>query len=227
MSYDTPDDLGDFRFWSPLLVKADNPNGGFGEVALGKIGGVISSDTVDFQGETLDQDGVDWSYFEAHGLLNYNHTALILGEPTAVIRKGGRTLMEGVLYLHQPKAREVYQTAVAMRKSGARRSYGFSVEGKVLEREQGNPTNVRRARVMNVSVCEHPVNPDARMTLRKALSVGYQTAAGMDGGFSPLVPQSLEGSVALSTFKRELLGQFPRLTDDECDAVARRVLHLP
>jgi hypothetical protein len=220
-------DLGEFRFWSPMLIKADNPNGGFGTLALGGIGGVISTDTVDFQGETLDQDGVDWSYFENHGLLNYNHTSLILGEPTAVIRKGRRTLMEGSLYLHQPKAREVYETAQAMRKSGARRSYGFSVEGKVVKRCPKDKTKILKARVMNVSICEHPVNPDARMTLRKALSVGYQTAAVMDAGFSPLVAQSLEGSVAISTFRAELLSKFPRLTDEECDRISARVFRTP
>ena len=213
----------DFRFWSPVLVKADNPNGGFGGEALGKIGGVISTDTVDFQGESLDQNGVDWSYFESHGLLNYNHTPTIVGEPTRVIRKGNRTLMEGVLYMHQPDARRIYETAVAMRKSGARRSFGFSVEGKVVKRDPKNPLKILKARVLNVSLCEHPVNPEARMTLRKAADVGYQVAAGMDSGYSPLMPQSLDGAVSLSGFKAKLREEFPRLTEDECDRVARRV----
>tara|TARA_R110000824_G_scaffold150624_3_gene321308 strand:+ start:2249 stop:2887 length:639 start_codon:yes stop_codon:yes gene_type:complete len=206
-----------------MLVKADNPNGGFGEAPVGKIGGVISTEATDFDGERLRQKGVDWSYFREHGFLNYNHTPLILGEPTGLVRKGDQTLVEGVLYLHQPKAREVYETAQAMRKSGASRSYGFSVEGKVLERDPKDAKTITKARVMNVSICEHPVNPEARMELRKALSVGYQTAAGMDGGFSPLVPQSLEGRVSSATFRKEIKRQFPRLTEEECDSVMRRV----
>jgi hypothetical protein len=215
----------EFRTWAPMLVKADNPNGGFGNIGMGKIGGVISTEARDFQGEILAQDGVDWSYFQNHGLLNYNHTPLILGEPERVIRKGNQTLVEGLLYLHQPKAREIYETAQAMRKSGAKRAYGFSVEGKVLERDKADPKRILKARVMNVSVCEHPVNPEARMDLRKALSVGYQTAAGMDAGFSPLVPQSLDGNPAVADFEAELRRQFPRLTDDECASVVRRVFN--
>lgn len=212
-----------FKCWLPMLVKGHN--GGFegGRGSVGKIGGVISTDTVDFQGETLDQDGLDWSYFREHGLLNYNHTKTIVGEPTEVIRKGRKTLMTGLLYLHQTDALRIYETAQAMKKCGARRSYGFSVEGTVLERDPKNPKKVRKARVMNVSVCEHPVNPDARMELRKATTIGYQTAAGMDGDFSPLVPQSLDGAVSMATFAGQLRRSFPSMTDAECDAVARRI----
>jgi hypothetical protein len=52
----------------------------------------------------------------------------------------------------------VWELAKAMKKSGAPRSLGFSIEGKVLERDGGN--RIVRAKVRNVAITNAPVNTD-------------------------------------------------------------------
>jgi hypothetical protein len=185
-----------------VLEKADSP-----EAMTGRIGGVISTETRDFQGEILAQQGIDWSYFLKHGWFNYEHQKgpeNVLGHPETVVtgeyQGQPATRVEGVLYLHKPKAREIFQTAQAMNKAGAARNLGFSVEGQVLARDK---KKVTKAKVLNVAITAHPVNPDARLeVLAKAMnSIGYQTPAGTgSGSFSPLVPQSLEKFTSSATY---------------------------
>jgi len=228
-----------FCGWTPMLVKGlsvQHPNGGDQTM---EIAGVISTEATDFQGESMAQDGVDWQYFADHGQLNYNHTPLILGEPSKVIRKGDKTLMHGRLYSHVPEARRIYEAAYNLKKSGARRGYGFSVEGAVLLRACGCKAGVRKcadqkkhsrilkARVMNVSICEHPVNAQTSMqVLRKAVTVGYQQAAGIDPAYSvqPLVAQSLDGALSTATFRATVRRSWPVATDSECDALMASLL---
>ena len=208
-----------FSLWTPFetIEKAEgrtrhSPNGGDEEVMVGRIGGVISAETRDFQGETLFQKGLDWSYFLQYGWLNYEHAKgpeNVLGHPESVtptVCKGKpATKLEGVLYLHNARARDIYRNAQAMEKAGNERRLGFSVEGQVQERFG---KEVRRARVLNVAVTAHPVNPDARLeVLAKSLdggTMGYQHPAVPAAGapLSPLVPQSLEDTPSVATFAR-------------------------
>ena len=225
-----------FRTWVPLLVKGmslgvQHPNGGD---QIMEIGGIISTEAADFDGESMAQDGVDWQYFADFGRINYNHTSLILGEPSQVIRKGDQTLMRGRLYEYVPTARRIYEAALQLKRSKARRGYGFSVEGATLLRKCGctkrgqkckspkDHPRILKARVMNVSVCEHPVNAQTTMeVLRKAAMAGYQQAAGIDPAFSvsALVPQSLEGAPSVATFRDTVRRSWPTATDTECDAL--------
>ncbi len=209
-----------FAAWIPLNIsKAEpSPNGGDGkpsEPMTARIGGIVSMETVDQQGETLVQDGVDWSYFLSKGWFNYEHQSgpeNVLGHPESVttVRVGGKpaTKVEGVLYLAKPKAKEIYETARAMAKAGGQRQLGFSVEGQVVERSTGNNKRIEKSRVLNVALTAHPVHPDARLeVLVRSLTaggVGYQypgessTAPG--ASLSPLVPQSIGAIPSLAGF---------------------------
>ena len=42
---------------------------------IAKIAGVISTDEIDLQGESVKQDGLDFSYFLKKGCFNYEHKA--------------------------------------------------------------------------------------------------------------------------------------------------------
>lgn len=194
-----------FSAWTPFTVlEKAGANGGGEEPMVGRIGGIISSETVDQQGETLVQNGMDWAYFLSKGWFNYEHKAgaeNVLGHPekvTACTYRGSpATQVEGVLYLHKPRAREIYETAVAMQKAGNARQLGFSVEGEVKMRKG---KQVAAARVLNVAITAHPVHPDARLEII-AKSIGYQTPSIMSGGsISPLVPQHLEAVPAIATY---------------------------
>ena len=208
-----------FAVWAPFeaLEKARNPNGGDSESMVGRIGGIVSAQTVDQQNETLSQDGVDWSYFLSKGWFNYEHAAgpeNVLGHPERVTSTtlAGKpaTRVEGVLYLAKPKAKEIFETAQAMKKAGGARQLGFSVEGQVLERDPADKKKIRRSRVLNVALTAHPVHPDARLEIlarsltfdKSGATVGYQyPSMSNDGGsLSPLVPQHIEAASALATY---------------------------
>jgi len=217
-----------FSIFAPMgLIKSGAPESP--EKMTARIGGVISTQGVDMQGETILQDGLDWSYFLKHGWFNWEHQPgpeNILGEPLKVIKDGDTTRVEGVLYLHKPKAREVYETLVAIEKAGTKRRIGYSVEGKVKSRLG---KTVMKARVLNVSVTGHPVNIDAHMELLKGFSemakaadAGYQTPSSGGGSLGALMPQSLQDSADCGTYTVEeiqsiLREEFPRVKEAQIE----------
>ena len=115
---------------------------------------------------------MDWSYFLKRGYFNWEHQQgpeNILGVPEKVelVDVNGKkaTKVEGFLLLNTPKAKEVYTAIKAINDSNLDRQIGFSVEGQILERDKLNPKIVKRARILNVSITAHPVNPDAKLEL--------------------------------------------------------------
>lgn len=167
-------DIELFSTWLPVdVIKGDNEN----EPAKTKIGGIISTDTVDQQGDMLLQEGMDFSYFIDKGWFNYEHkqgTEYILGAPTKVepIMIDGKqaTRVEGYLLNDRPRAREIIDTAKAIKRANLPRTIGFSVEGQVLARDKKNPKLITRSRILNVAITSAPVNPDAKLeVLARAL----------------------------------------------------------
>lgn len=160
-----------FSTWAEIrLEKAENPaNGGGDSATKAYIEGVISSDSVDLQGDKLLQEGMVWDYFIRRGWLNYEHQQgpeNIVGVPTevkAIDLGGGKsgTYLKGYLLVDRPKAREIVETVAALKKATSDRKIGFSVEGQVLARDPRNPKIITKSRILNVSITAHPVNPDA------------------------------------------------------------------
>lgn len=187
-----------------------------------RIGGIITTDGLDQQGEQILQDGLDFSYFLRRGWLNDNHaqdTAGVIGYPVAVkrVRKGERLpngkvapanghYMEGYL-LPTERGRQIWEIARALTKSPAGRRLGFSIEGKIEARDPKRPHVIARAKVRNVAVTHCPVNTDTEMealakseaahlvkALTAAHSIGTDAAGGAPGDGAPLRRESLEGS---------------------------------
>jgi len=164
-------DISLFSLWTPLtLSKAAD----LGETLKAYIGGIVSTEAQDLQGDKILQGGCQWDYFLSKGWLNYEHqqgAENILGVPTAVSpvtldNGNSATRIEGYLMLDRPKAREVYEAAKAIQTaSTGLRSIGFSVEGQVLARDPDDPQIITKSRILNVSVTAHPVNPDARLEI--------------------------------------------------------------
>ena len=215
-----------FSTWTPLnIVKGEEEAG----LRRARIGGVISTESVDQQGDILKQDGLDFSYLMSKGYFNYEHkngVEFILGSPTKVERtvlKGKpATKIEGFLMLDRPLAKEIYDTAQAMEKSKIGRNVGFSVEGQVLERDRMNPKVVTKARILNVAITGHPVNPDTKLELlarslmmneEKNMEelqdkgmVGHQTPSTPDQSapLSPVVEQNEEKELSMQDIDKEM-----------------------
>jgi len=176
-----------FKVYMPLVAweKADEAN------PL-RIGGIVSTDTLDRQGEKVVQEGLDFSPFVNHGWFNDNHgqkTTDVLGYPTGVkrIRKGEKLpngqvsdtsgwWAEGYL-LDTDEGRKVYSLARSLQKTANRR-IGFSIEGKVIKRDKQDHTTILAAEVRNVAVTHCPVNTDTHLhALAKALTAGSAVSA--------------------------------------------------
>ena len=199
-----------FSIWTPIDF---SKSAGEEKLTKAPISGVVSTDTIDLQGDTILQEGMDWSYFLRRGWINYEHMQgpeFIVGVPTSVetkiTDKGNATQIEGHILLNRPRGKEVYDTAKALQEADINRSLGFSVEGQVLERSEEDKSVITKARILNVSVTAHPVNPDAVLDII-ARSIGYQTPAQpSEDAMSPLAAQSLEGDMSgLETTVREVL----------------------
>lgn len=171
-----------------------------------RIGGYASTPDEDRQGDEIVQKGLDISDFVNYGFFNLDHkNDVILGYPDKnkcrIDSKG--FYCEGVLLKGVEAARNMWETAVALKKSNAPRRLGFSVEGKVLQRNALG--KIVKAKIYNVALTASPVNPKATFEalcksftdnteeidqyVEKSLEAGYG-----DGSGSALVPESLESA---------------------------------
>lgn len=228
-----------------LEEKGGNPNGGDLAQLTGKIGGIATTQAEDQQREELVQEGIEWGYFLSKGWFNWEHQPgpeNVMGHPERVfptVVKGlPATGVEGVLYLHDKRARGAYLNALTMQKAAAPRRIGYSVEGSVLLRDPQKPKRILKSRVLNVAITAHPVQPDARLEVlaRSLTAIGYQTPStpSLDS-LSALVPQSLEGATSLATYgtrgrriaipdlARLISQQFPHVSYDRALVLAHEM----
>lgn len=205
-----------FDFEMPLsfFEKADAPAG-----KKRRIGGILSTEHIDQQGEKILQRGLDFRPFLKSGWFNDNHsraTTDILGYPegVTVFAKGQRlpdgqvaesntTWVEGYL-LKSPKAREVWELGKALAETGRR--LGFSVEGRITQRMGPDRKTIAKAVVRNAAITNCPVNDNSRLeilakslqavadsepdALEKMLSMGTPATPGTP----PAGPQTGEGA---------------------------------
>lgn len=173
-----------FQFFSPLAFfeKASAPEG-----ERRRIAGIISTEKLDKQGEVVVQKGLNFVPFMKEGYFNDNHskkTADVLGAPDKdgikKFQKGERlpdgttaesncTWAEGHLF-DTPDAKRIWDLGMAMKKSGAGRRLGFSIEGSILKRSGPSNRVVAEALVRNVAITNCPVGEGTRLeTLAKSL----------------------------------------------------------
>ena len=241
-----------FSRWAPVTLSEETlskAEAGDAPV-VAKIGGICSTDDKDFEGESISQDGLDWSYFLQHGWFNFEHQQgpqAVLGHPTRVEPVDEhKTRVEGEIYLSKPLAREIYETAYAIQKAGAPRSLGFSIEGQVLQRDSVSPKKVLKARVLNVAITSAPVNPHTNLELiarsMGAAAAGYQSPAipDADASLSALMEQSLapklssattpaspapkQKRVTVAQVRAMLEAKFPEMSKAQIDALCKSVM---
>lgn len=220
-----------FAFECPLHVfeKADAPQG-----KTRRIGGLISTETPDRQGETILQDGLDFADFIGSGWYNDNHTkdtAGILGYPETVRQfKRGEILPDGTVaptnatwaegyLLNTKKADEIWELGNALKETGRR--LGFSVEGAILKRRGTGNRIIAKARVRNVAITNCPVNTDARLEVlaRSLAAIELENAeilksltVGPTGGANVPVDTSVTGAGAGQILATEDLEKPLRVT---------------
>lgn len=191
-----------FEFEFETFEKASAPKG-----KERRIAGIVSTDHMDQQDETLIQSGLDFRPFLKGGWFNDNHqkeTGKGVGYPElAELRHlpSGKQAwyVEGYLLKGHPPADEIWTMAQALERSGSDRRLGFSVEGSILERDPLNPKTVKKAIVREVAITRCPVNDQTSLTcLAKSLSAGHGGSgsdSGVPGAMGPITTESLEALV--------------------------------
>ena len=155
-----------------------------------RIGGIITTESKDRQGEIILQRGLDFSDFLTYGWYNDNHsraTTDILGYPEKVsfFQKGQKLpngdvaradghWAEGYL-LDTEKAAKVWELGNALQKSGRR--LGYSVEGAIDKRTGKDRKIIAKARVKNVAITNCPVNGDSRLEVLAKSLMAVEEAA--------------------------------------------------
>lgn len=188
------------------------------EPATARFVGIVSASGADFQGEDMEQDGLDWKYFKKSGWFNWEHETgpeNIIGYPDSGIdavtpckdsEGNPATRVVGHFLLHKKKGAGAYETAMALQKSQSGRQLGFSVEGPVLKRDPRNPKHILKAWVRNIAITTNPMRDTARFELVKSLGdgvgmAGYQTPMEPDISdcLSALLTQSIDKQLADAT----------------------------
>jgi len=165
-----------FKFFVPVNIsKAKDASG----KSTMRIGGVASTPGKDMDGEYLDPMGFELDYFKKYGFINWHHQAkntpaAIIGEPTKAIAKPDGLYIEADLYSDSQLAQDVYSLAKALKANGSKRSLGFSIEGKVLEKDPSNPSHIRKARITGCAVTPTPKSSN---TLAEIIKGNYSDAA--------------------------------------------------
>jgi len=193
-----------FRAWIPCEMQKGY-DGEDGKPM--RVEGIISSEGLDADGETVLQDGLILDYFMAKGWINDNHdqsSGAGIGYPVAVDRvtlPNGRPATRIVAeFLPTQRARDAFELIKAAQ---GVRDLGFSVEGGIIERGGAGERTIHQAVVRDVSLTRHPKNPDCTITsLVKALQTGevpefwkgLTAGANVPGALGqPLSPQSIDG----------------------------------
>ena len=196
-----------------------------------RIGGIVSTGSLDRQQERVVQDGLNFSPFLSHGWFNDNHgqkTTDVLGYPTAAKRvQKGERLPNGQISEHEgwwaegylvntEEGRKVYALARSLSKSPNGRGLGFSIEGKVAGRDNQDQSKITRADVHNVAITHVPVNTDTSLrVLAKALMAGaaIENPGTAPGEGFPLRTESLDDRMYVTTYTDE------KVEDEEIDEI--------
>ena len=176
-----------FEVQADFFEKGDAPTG-----KQRRIGGIISTESEDRQGETVIASGLDFSDWQKNGWYNDNHTKDtdgVVGYPEYVksFKRGDKLpngkvaektghWAEGYL-LKTDRANKLWELGQALQGTG--RHLGFSVEGKIQRREGpktiakksedgkieyvGN--RIAKALVRNVAITNCPVNTDTGLEI--------------------------------------------------------------
>ena len=150
-----------FSFFTPIQLEKGKSEAG---VTVMKMKGIASTNSKDEDGEVLDPNGFDLSYFMKSGYMNWNHQTnqnplAIIGRPTKSSIENGQMKLECELFDYNPLAKDVYKLGEVLQKSGG--GLGFSIEGKVVERDEKDPTKVLKAKITGCAITANPKNKDS------------------------------------------------------------------
>lgn len=204
--------MNQFSFFVPVrLVKS----GSGSPTEPIRIGGRISTDDRDSDGETLLSAGLDFSYFDqGYGKIKYEHDTEINKEPDNIIgfptelKKGKshvdfegeliefRGIPDDLLTPQQKAAKGAHGLIKAIEDYNRthpeiKQSAGWSIEGEYIDRDPKTGV-VKKARITNVVLTTKPKNTKTYAEFAKSLEVGYATETTDKTGWGATQRESID-----------------------------------
>ena len=211
-------------FWLPAdISKAKNAKG---EIEM-KVSGIASTIDEDTDGENLNPKGFDLDYFKTKGFLNWHHKSssdpsAIIGEPTdAKITKKG-LYIEGVLYPESETAVKVYKLADLLQKSSENRRLGFSIEGKVIERDPLNPKIITKAKITGCAITHMPKNSNTFLEIVK----GEYEELSPELEFDEKVSTENVDFLTKSEVYEKLFSDFSGISNQEAKQIYNKIINI-
>jgi uncharacterized protein YoxC len=176
------------------------------------VQGVMTSDAVDEEDDSITPEGMDCSYFLTKGWVKYEHgnkPEQFIGEPIEV--KVGRfehpTLMKAVngifvkarLFAARQLTKSAIEAIDDLQKSNTKRRMGWSIEGNVKARNKHG--KVTKSILRNVVLTMNPVNTTTWAELAKSFAKNHELDIDMGEvekamdieTAAAITPQSVEG----------------------------------
>lgn len=162
-----------FNFFIPIEIekgKEADSNDGLPKELI--ISGVASTDDEDEDGEILDPNGYVLDEFLKTGFLNFEHrgreqSSYLVGEPIDAFVKDNKLHIKGKLYKSNPKAVDIYKTALMLEKEGSSRRLGYSIEGKKLKVDPHNNKVIKSAKLLGCAITATPKNKNTFLSIVK------------------------------------------------------------
>jgi hypothetical protein len=202
----------EFTFWVPMDISKADPKDLKDQRRW--IQGIASTTDVDLQMETVDQNGIDFSYFLKHGYFNNDHKPGFenkVGQPTEckVTKQGLWT--KGFLFQKHKVSDAIWELAQSLEVSKSDRKLGFSIQGKVTRREG---RRIAKCWIQDVAITAAPINTNTWLDVLKSLNlVPTDLWSPQDMDISPrlISPTSKAGGCGMCAMSRKSM----RAIDEE------------
>lgn len=130
------------------------------------IEGIASNGSRDLQGEVIKPEGLDISYLLSSGYIDYEHDKdSVIGVPindgTYVDDEGLH--LKALIFGDDPRVQKMFQLQEHFDQTGVDRNLGFSIEGKVLDRDSFDDSIVREVMVTGCALTYRPACDTARI----------------------------------------------------------------
>ncbi len=157
----------DFDFFVPITIVKSQRQDSKGQKRW--IEGIASTVDKDLQAESVNQRGIDFSYFIKFGYFNNDHKPGFdnkVGQPTEVkVTKDG-LWVKGFLFQNHKIADSIWELIHAIEASGSDRKVGFSIQGKVVKRAG---SRIIKCWVQDIAITAAPINTNTWLDIVKSL----------------------------------------------------------
>lgn len=162
-----------FNFFMPLDIEKAHKDA---HKDHGKriIEGIASVEIPDLQDEIVCIKGMDTSYFEKHGFINDDHKSgpgALVGQPISLahttVNGYPALFLKAFLFKEKKAADDWWELIHSLKKSGASRKVGFSIQGKTLLRKG---KYIVKSWIYAISITANPINVMSFCDVAKSFS---------------------------------------------------------